>query len=172
MDKPIVGYHQDDEQHWVAELECGHNQHVRHDPPWTNRPWVVTAEGRAQKLGALLPCKKCDEGAPRDWTLVTDLPPTEDAPYLGDMVLLAANLSPTEAHILASCLAAAGIHAATGDTDTVQTHQLWSIALGGAKIRVPTSQLGEAQEVLKAFQAGEFSLSDDFDVGLSSEPTP
>ena len=38
------------------------------------------------------------------------------------MVLLSANLSPTEARILASCLAAAGIHAATGDPDTVQTH--------------------------------------------------
>jgi hypothetical protein len=92
MNRPIVGYHQDEEQHWVAELECGHNQHVRHDPPWINRPWVVTAEGRAQKLGALLACKKCDEGAPRDWAPVTDLPPTEDTPYLGDMVLLAANL--------------------------------------------------------------------------------
>ena len=36
---------------WVAELECGHNQHVRHNPPWTNRPWVVTPEGRARVLG-------------------------------------------------------------------------------------------------------------------------
>jgi hypothetical protein len=116
----------------------------------------------------------CDELSARglEHPPLTDLPPTEDAPYLGDMVLLVANLNPTEAHILASCLAAAGIHAATGDTDTVRTNQLWSIALGGAKIRVPTSQLGEAQEVLKAFQAGEFSLSDDFDVGSSSEPTP
>src|SRR5262249_8363555 len=25
--------------HWVAELECGHNPHVRHDPPWECRPW-------------------------------------------------------------------------------------------------------------------------------------
>ena len=30
----------------MAELECGHNQHVRHDPPWECRPWVVTPEGR------------------------------------------------------------------------------------------------------------------------------
>jgi uncharacterized protein DUF3565 len=34
MQRRIVGYHQDDERHWVAELECGHAQHVRHDPPW------------------------------------------------------------------------------------------------------------------------------------------
>ena len=67
MNRRIVGYHQDDERHWVAELECGHNQHVRHDPPWTTRPWVVTPEGRARMLGTLLDCRKCDERKPRDW---------------------------------------------------------------------------------------------------------
>jgi hypothetical protein len=67
MDKQIVGFHQDDEQHWVAELECGHNQHVRHHPPWTNRPWVVTVDGRSKALGQLLACRKCDSGAARDW---------------------------------------------------------------------------------------------------------
>ena len=64
MNQPIVGYHLDEERHWVAELRCGHNQHVRHDPPWTNREWVTTPEGRAGRLGSLLDCKKCDEGAP------------------------------------------------------------------------------------------------------------
>ncbi len=92
----------------------------------------------------------------------------EDAPYLGDMVLLAANLDPTEANILASCLVSSGIHAEAGDTDTVRTNYLWAIALGGAKIRVPASQLEVAIKVLKAFQAGEFTLSDDFDVGDAS----
>ncbi|WOT04587.1 DUF3565 domain-containing protein [Shewanella sp. DAU334] len=29
-----MNYHQDDEQHWVAELAGGHNLHVRHRPPW------------------------------------------------------------------------------------------------------------------------------------------
>lgn len=67
MLRKIVGYHQDEEQHWVAELECGHNQHVRHDPPWTNRPWVTTQEGRNQVLGQELNCKKCEQNAPRDW---------------------------------------------------------------------------------------------------------
>ena len=68
MNRRIVGFHQDDEQHWVAELECGHNQHVRHNPPWTNRPWVVTPEGRAKVFGQVLACRKCDAGAPRDWS--------------------------------------------------------------------------------------------------------
>lgn len=67
MDQRIVGFHRDDEGHWVAELECGHNQHVRHDPPWTNRPWTTTAEGREDALGKRLACRKCDQNAPRDW---------------------------------------------------------------------------------------------------------
>lgn len=69
MDQRIVGFHLDDQQDWVAELACGHNQHVRHNPPWTNRPWVMTSEGRQATLGRTLACKKCDENAPRDWPL-------------------------------------------------------------------------------------------------------
>ena len=57
--RAIVGYHLDDENHWVADLACGHGQHVRHDPPWQNRPWVTTPEGRAAFLGTELRCVKC-----------------------------------------------------------------------------------------------------------------
>ena len=66
MERRIVGFHTDDEGHWVAELECGHNQHVRHKPPWSDRPWVTTPEGRARAMGSTLRCVKCDRGAPRD----------------------------------------------------------------------------------------------------------
>jgi len=34
MKQPIIGYHKDEKDDWVAELRCGHNQHVRHNPPW------------------------------------------------------------------------------------------------------------------------------------------
>ena len=61
MQQAIVGFHIDEENHWVAELACGHTQHVRHDPPWQNRPWVLTEQGRREKLGAMLECKKCEE---------------------------------------------------------------------------------------------------------------
>ena len=66
MKQKICAYHQDDEFDWVAELECGHYQHVRHNPPWINRPWVETEQGRQSNLGFDLECKKCDEGVPKD----------------------------------------------------------------------------------------------------------
>ena len=60
-EQTIVGFHRDEQGDWVAELECGHGQHVRHRPPWEMRPWVVTSEGRRDQLGNVLRCKKCDE---------------------------------------------------------------------------------------------------------------
>ncbi|HEY3517914.1 MAG TPA: DUF3565 domain-containing protein [Gammaproteobacteria bacterium] len=62
----IVGFHVDDSGDWVAQLECGHNQHVRHNPPWVSRPWVVSPEGRAAMIGQMLQCPKCAAGAPPD----------------------------------------------------------------------------------------------------------
>jgi len=60
MQRPMRGFHQDGEGHWVAELECGHTQHVRHEPPFTLRPWAATPEGRAGRLGQSLECAACD----------------------------------------------------------------------------------------------------------------
>ncbi|MBM3223562.1 MAG: DUF3565 domain-containing protein [Candidatus Tectomicrobia bacterium] len=60
MQRSIIGFHQDELQDWVADLDCGHKQHVRHDPPWLNRPWVVSFEGRQRYLGQQLDCKHCD----------------------------------------------------------------------------------------------------------------
>ena len=61
MKRKIIGFHQDERLDWVADLECGHGQHVRHNPPWTVRPWVITPEGREGFLGVELDCKRCDE---------------------------------------------------------------------------------------------------------------
>ena len=66
MKQAMTAYHQDERGDWVAELVCGHFQHVRHKPPWQNRPWVVSAAGREKMLGYELDWKKCDEGAPPD----------------------------------------------------------------------------------------------------------
>lgn len=56
-----TGFHLDDDGHWVAELDCGHNQHVRHDPPLVSRAWVLTKAGRQAHLGMVLHCVLCDE---------------------------------------------------------------------------------------------------------------
>jgi hypothetical protein len=61
MKQPITGFHLDGENHWVADLACGHRQHMRHDPPWMERPWILTEEGRRSRLGIELECKRCDE---------------------------------------------------------------------------------------------------------------
>lgn len=63
VERRIVGFHRDEVGDWVAELECGHTQHTRHDPPWQLRPWVLTEEGRAARIGQPLQCRACDEPA-------------------------------------------------------------------------------------------------------------
>jgi tellurite resistance-related uncharacterized protein len=56
----MVGFHEDELGDWVAELGCGHPQHVRHKPPFFSRPWVTTPEGREGMLGHPLDCVRCD----------------------------------------------------------------------------------------------------------------
>lgn len=60
MQRSIVGFHQDDDGDWVAELSCLHNQHVRHRPPFQERGWVVDDAERAARIGAPLNCPLCD----------------------------------------------------------------------------------------------------------------
>jgi hypothetical protein len=67
MNRRIVGFAEDDEGHWRAKLECGHYQHVRHEPPLRTREWVLTAEGRDSRIGEELDCRKCDENKPTDF---------------------------------------------------------------------------------------------------------
>jgi hypothetical protein len=60
MEQPIIGFHQDEHGDWVADLECGHAQHVRHQPPFVSRPWVLSPQGRMEHLGQRLHCKLCE----------------------------------------------------------------------------------------------------------------
>jgi Protein of unknown function (DUF3565) len=57
--RKIVDFHLDENLDWVAELECAHQQLVRHNPPWTNRHWVTTPQGRLAHLGQELECLMC-----------------------------------------------------------------------------------------------------------------
>ncbi|HEY7016940.1 MAG TPA: DUF3565 domain-containing protein [Gaiellaceae bacterium] len=63
MQQAIVGFHQDAEGEWVAELACGHRRHVRHRPPLFPEPWVLEPEGRRERLGTPLECRLCDDEA-------------------------------------------------------------------------------------------------------------
>ncbi len=60
MQRAMTGFHQDADGDWVAELSCGHDQHVRHRPPFQERPWVLSASGRDERLGTPLACPLCD----------------------------------------------------------------------------------------------------------------
>jgi len=62
----ITGFRQDPEGDWIAELACGHTQHMRHRPPWQNRAWVTTEAGRAAKVGAAIECPSCRMPEPPD----------------------------------------------------------------------------------------------------------
>ena len=60
VERSITGYHQDEMGDWVAELACGHDQHVRHRPPFQLRAWVLDPDGRLGRLGTPLDCPLCD----------------------------------------------------------------------------------------------------------------
>lgn len=60
MIRVIDGFHQDDEDDWVAELSCLHSQHVRHRPPFQDRPWVNDGVARQARVGSSMDCPLCD----------------------------------------------------------------------------------------------------------------
>jgi tellurite methyltransferase len=60
MERAIVNFRLDSEGDWTAILSCGHPQHVRHNPPFVNRAWTTTEQGRNSKLGKTLNCVRCD----------------------------------------------------------------------------------------------------------------
>jgi hypothetical protein len=57
----IVGFHKDEEGDWVADLDCGHTRHMRHNPPWQERDWVTTRSGRESRVGQDIDCSECEE---------------------------------------------------------------------------------------------------------------
>ncbi len=61
MKRRITGFHLDEFDDWVADLECSHTQHVRHRPPWQNRAWVIDPQQRERHIGRELDCRLCDD---------------------------------------------------------------------------------------------------------------
>jgi hypothetical protein len=84
-----------------------------------------------------------------------------DPPYPGDMVTVARRFNSLEAELLRGRLAADGIPATLGDAHTVQTDTLLTTALGGVRIRVPSSFEAQALRTIADIEAGAFELDDD-----------
>ncbi|PBJ84379.1 GNAT family acetyltransferase [Lysobacteraceae bacterium NML93-0399] len=63
MERAITGFRRDEDGDWIAELACGHCRHVRHRPPWFDRPWTRTGTGRQAMLGRLLTYGLCAQAA-------------------------------------------------------------------------------------------------------------
>ncbi|MCP1625569.1 hypothetical protein J2T47_004325 [Pseudomonas nitroreducens] len=40
-------------------MSCGHTQHLRHQPPWQSRPWVLDPQQRRAQIGRWFPCGWC-----------------------------------------------------------------------------------------------------------------
>lgn len=62
----VTGFHQDEDGHWVAELSCGHTQHLRHLPPWQSRAWVLDPAQRIEKIGQAFDCGWCAQAPVSD----------------------------------------------------------------------------------------------------------
>ena len=74
----IVGFVADDVGDWVALLECGHRQHVRHDPPLRPAPWVEDRDERDRRIGTTVNCPLCDRCEVPDGLVVVRTSPTWD----------------------------------------------------------------------------------------------
>ena len=61
VQRKSIGLHQDEVQDGVADVACGHQQHVRHTPPWVKRPRVVSPEGRRSRFEYALDCADCEQ---------------------------------------------------------------------------------------------------------------
>ncbi len=81
-------------------------------------------------------------------------------PALGDWQTLVTVFTPTEAYLLRGVLQAAGVPAAVADVHLVQTHSLLAPAIP-VRVLVPERRLDRGQDVLAAFERGDFGLRDD-----------
>jgi hypothetical protein len=95
---------------------------------------------------------------------VKDTPDNETAGH-GELLVVARFFVPTDAYMLKSCLESSGVPAVVADAHLVQANEFLTTAVGGVRVLVPESHFEQAMKILKAFEAGEYQLDDDFDVG-------
>jgi hypothetical protein len=89
-----------------------------------------------------------------------------ERPPAGPLKACGRFVMPLEAQIFAARLVAEGISAHVMDANSTYADGFVSgSGAGGIRVMVPESQMAQAQRVLAAFQAGEFAIDEDFDVG-------
>lgn len=79
MNRTIAAFRRDREGDLVAVLDCGHRRHMRHRPPFVNRPWTETESGRRAMLGTAVDCAACDRMEWPDGAAVYRRTPVFDA---------------------------------------------------------------------------------------------
>ncbi|MBX8502282.1 DUF3565 domain-containing protein [Pseudomonas cichorii] len=62
----VIDFRQDEDDHWIVVLSCGHTQHLRHQPPWQSRAWVLDPQQRQQKIGQGFRCGWCAKSSDND----------------------------------------------------------------------------------------------------------
>ena len=85
----------------------------------------------------------------------------------GGLQVCARYLLPMDAQVLAACLQNEGLAAVVMDADTIYATGAMFSAMprGGVRVMVPASQLEAALQIRERYDAGEFAISEDFDVG-------
>lgn len=86
----------------------------------------------------------------------------------GSLLVVARFFAPLDAYMLKSCLESNGVPAMVADAHLVQANQFLTTAVGGVRVLVRESFFEEAMRIRKAFEAGEYELPDDYDVGKES----
>jgi hypothetical protein len=83
----------------------------------------------------------------------------------GKLMVVARFFEPMDAYVLKACLESNDVPAVVADAHMVQANQFLTTAIGGVRVLVPESHFERALKIRKAFDAGEYQLDDDYDVG-------
>src|SRR3954470_14687798 len=91
----------------------------------------------------------------------------------GGLRVCARFLLPMDAQVFAACLQNQGIAAVVMDADTIYATGAVFSALprGGVRVMVPVSQLDDARRIRERYDAGEFAIDENFDVGSKDPDT-
>ncbi len=81
------------------------------------------------------------------------------------LLVLARFFAPMDAYMLKACLESKGVPASVADAHMVQANEFLTTAVGGVRVLVPESRFDQAVQIRNAYDAGEYRLDEDFDVG-------